>query len=448
MSRARRARPAAVSGKDYMWDNKPEFINEGAYSAAFLIAGNRVLRVSSADNKIVSALQKELSQATEFVPKVYADFIIKRKDLPNEYAQHLPKQYNQKGSDNLTVTIMEYGGAKSKPKHVKSNTFCLLWALYTLIDVYGFQHRDIKPLNIIYSDFGDESMCFVLGQQKFGIKNPGIKPMLIDFDTAEIRDTHFSASFIRVKDYTDGTYIYLAPEYTVNPVEHVQHIGCRDVYAIGISMLETLFGEHVLGDNDGEAFKLYVDTIKQKKMRLLGGRVRPRDEDEKDENERATKQEKPEYEPPYDVFPLTFAFLKALHGTDPPKGTIDPIYWKDNEYLDIIVENITPRYEKMIGKLSANERELFSRMLHWVPEERMFQGDMYKYFSMPYFAEYANQKCSKEMGGMPAKNVWAGKKKSVIIGQLLATIDCQQCNENKATYYDDGQLKCNKCALG
>lgn len=394
-------------------------IGRGSYSRAYLMPGNRILRLSSYDAvevDLINVIQAELAKETPFVPKVYTNFVVDRSELTEYYLQGMSED-----SDEISVIVMEYASAKITPRDVKACTFCLLWMLYTSIKKYGFQHRDIKPANIVYK-YNDEQFCFMLGKyERFHIPNLRIIPMLIDFDTAEIRDTHFKISFTREKNYVDGTYLYLAPEYLVSRVEYEQYIGCRDVYAIALSMLEVRLGGGMVYDADNTGlYRKYATEITKSAPEL---------------------EEVPVY-----LFPEVYCFLQALHDDrDPP---VHLKFWKKNQTLAEIAATQIPIYKKKLSVLSRDEIAFYSVALNWYPEGRVFGGDMHSYFNMRYFDEFSLEKtqpCEGTKLIADTKDIWAGRDRSIVIGSFLATLNCMTCAQEKATHLDDGVLKCEKC---
>jgi serine/threonine protein kinase len=52
-----------------------------------------------------------------------------------------------------------------------------------------------------------------------------------------------------------------------------------------------------------------------------------------------------------------------------------------------IFESIADVYGYAISQLDAPRLEFFHRILHWDPRQRLFRGEMYRYFELPYLTE-------------------------------------------------------------
>lgn len=404
----------------------PDFklLGRGGNSCAWLTLQNHVIRISSYSPGVdlVNRIQTELARSSPFVPKVYGSSVMTFKELPTKYRDSFKECMEKEFRDDskLAIMDMEYGDAKIEPNDVPAVTFCLLWFMYNAIKDYGFQHRDIKPTNIVYKTTTTQRMEFRLGQQKFVIPNLRIKPMLIDFDTSEIRVDGYTASFRREKEYIDGTYVFLPPEYLVHRASHVQEIGCRDIWSIALSMLH---------------------------IRLNRNIYNPKREGLNAEYEKAMYNGKVSEGSVLYIFPDVFCFLKVLHKGDPPDKLYNDWLWKDNVILNKIMVEKTPRYQNLIGRLTTEERGFYRRALAWKPTDRLYDGKMANYFTLPYFKEFQNGITEDEsyQQSVP-RNVWEGPTKSVVIGALASTI-CFSCGEKQATHFDSGDLKCEECCV-
>lgn len=416
-----------------------KYLGKGTYACAFLLQGKeRVLRISKFAHQadLVSVIQEELATQTPFVPRVYLNQVVAVKDLLPVYRNTLPICMSKDVPENVSLTVMDYGGEKAQPGDTRSIFFCLLWMLYTSIKRYGFQHRDIKPGNIVYAKATEEEdMCFQLGDQSFRIPDMRVRPMLIDFDMAEVRVDKLRISLKRDLVYGGGTVVFLPPEYLVGVPRHKQHIGGRDVYSLGLSMLEVRLGKPVIRIYDHDELKFVRKSYVAKIMQEMGIRG-------KHPPDNVARR--------VEIFTEVFCFLKALHNDrDPPDGLYDDLLWRNNAILNRIMEQRMSHYRELIAELDTTERDFFSRTMSWAPDDRVYNGNMHICFLHPYFLNSYGQKLNVEDCDLKTdtENIWPTYRGDNVNVGLLIRTKCGTCLLNNATYYDNGKLKCTPCAF-
>lgn len=389
-------------------------LGEGSYACAFLSRdGTKVIRFAESqkeddgvDTALTTAkLQQRLYNAVEspFVPIVYevAEY---RGAIPKAYLRALEHsdstcndfyaKYGNGEDYDFVVTIMEYGtlGSLNQPglQLTKQNIFgigfCLFWQCCVNLVKYGFQHRDIKPANIVLKR-GFESYRF---NDRWTITGMTHVPMLIDYDLSEFSTERHN----RFPTY--ATTWWAPPEVLISRQYAEYQIGTIDIWSIGIMMFYLQYGN-------------VTRNIAEEEAKLFANEVIPRYGLDKEDKYRIA------------FFTEIYVLLMSLHNNDPKillvsfAGEVPPSIV---HLLNVILHKQREKYDAIFRNMPPAELAFYRRVLHFVPHNRAFGGQMAQILEMEVFRNTVapSELCMDVSFLAVFVNIWLGKTPNQMFG--------------------------------